>query len=211
MPGAEDNYQSYGIPWANVSNTPFRYYKHWVHEGGISSPLVAHWPAGITLRGAWTDEVGHLIDILATCADVGQASYPQEHAGNVITPLEGKSLAPVFRNEDADGHPEGLYWEHEGNRAIRVGDWKLVSKFSAPERGRWELYNLKQDRSELNDLAEGPCLNGSPRCRLNIRNGLIGSASSNGARGTADPVGGPSPGWRTEDARHWDLRSVRRR
>ncbi len=154
MPGAEENYQSYGVPWANASNTPFRYYKHWVHEGGISSPLVAHWPAGITAKGTWTDQVGHLIDIMATCVDVGNAPYPQEYAGNTITPLEGASLAPVFRDEDAEGHPEGLFWEHEGNRAIRVDDWKLVSKFSAPESGRWELYNIKQDRSELNDLAE---------------------------------------------------------
>ena len=153
MPGAEENYQSYGIPWANVSNTPFRYYKHWVHEGGISSPLVAHWPDGITSRGGWTDQVGHLIDIMATCVDVGGATYPETYNGNAILPIEGASLAPTFTGNAAEGHPEGLFWEHEGNRAVRHGKWKLVSKWSKPEDGRWELYDLGQDRSELNDLA----------------------------------------------------------
>ena len=153
MPGAEEDYQSYGIPWANVSNTPFRYYKHYVHEGGIASPLVACWPAGITSKGGWTDHVGHLIDIMATCADVGGATYPETYGGNAIQPMEGTSLAPVFTGDSAKGHPEGLYWEHEGNRAVRSGNWKLVSKWSEPEDGRWELYDLEQDRSELNDLA----------------------------------------------------------
>ena len=153
MPGAEENYQSYGIPWANVSNTPFRYYKHWVHEGGISSPLVAHWPAGITSIGGWTDQVGHLIDIMATCVDVGGATYPETHNDNAILPMEGASLAPTFTGNTAEGHPEGLYWEHEGNRAVRHGKWKLVSKWSKPEDGRWELYDLERDRSELSDLA----------------------------------------------------------
>ncbi len=153
MPGAEEDYQSYGIPWANVSNTPFRYYKHYVHEGGIASPLVAYWPAGITSKGGWTDHVGHLIDIMATCVDVGGATYPETYGGNAIQPMEGASLAPVFTGDAARGHPEGLYWEHEGNRAVRSGNWKLVSKWSQPEDGRWELYDLEQDRSELNDLA----------------------------------------------------------
>ena len=153
MPGAEEDYQSYGIPWANVSNTPFRYYKHYVHEGGIASPLVAYWPSGITSKGGWTDHVGHLIDIMATCVDVGGATYPETYGGNAIQPMEGASLAPVFTGDAAKGHPGGLYWEHEGNRAVRSGNWKLVSKWSEPEDGRWELYNLEQDRSELNDLA----------------------------------------------------------
>ena len=153
MPGAEENYQSYGVPWANVSNTPFRYYKHWVHEGGISSPLIAHWPQGIDAPGRWSDQLGHLVDIMPTCAEVARATYPDSFNGHPIHPTEGASLAPVFRGERADGHPEGLFWEHEGNRAVRVGDWKLVSKRSRPEQGRWELYNVADDRSELNDLA----------------------------------------------------------
>ena len=153
MPGQADDYQAYGPPWANVSNTPFRYYKHWVHEGGISTPLIAHWPAGITAAGEWTDEPSHLIDIMATCLDVAGAHYPETFDGNAITPLEGKSLAPLFRGEPPDSH-EAIYWEHEGNRAIRMGKWKLVSKWSPPENNRWELYDIDADRSELNDLAE---------------------------------------------------------
>ena len=153
MPGAEENYQSYGVPWANLSNTPFRYYKHWVHEGGIASPLVAHWPNGISVKGTWTDHVGQLIDVMATCSDVGEAPYPETFNGNAITALEGTSLAPLFTGKEAEGHPEGLFWEHEGNRAVRLGKWKLVSKWSKPEDGRWELYDMEADRSELNDLA----------------------------------------------------------
>ena len=152
MPGQDDDYQSYGPPWANTSNTPFRYYKHWVHEGGISSPLIAHWPAGISETGGWTNEIAHLIDLMATCADLGQADYPAEREGVAVTPLEGKSLAPVFRAGSRPGH-DAVYWEHEGNRAIRQGKWKLVSKWSEPENGRWELYDMEADRSELNDLA----------------------------------------------------------
>ena len=152
MPGQDDDYQSYGLEWANASNTPFRYYKHWVHEGGISTPLIAHWPAGVTVPGAWTEEPSHIIDIMATCADLGKAPYPSEHNGHAITPLEGKSLAPLFQGTERDSH-EAIYWEHEGNRAIRQDKWKLVSKWRPPEDGRWELYDIEADRSELNDLA----------------------------------------------------------
>ena len=90
---------------------------------------------------------------MATCSDVGEAPYPETYNGNAITPLEGTSLAPLFTGEEAEGHPEGLFWEHEGNRAVRLGKWKLVSKWSKPEDGRWELYDMEADRSELNDLA----------------------------------------------------------
>lgn len=152
MPGQADDYQSYGLEWANASNTPFRFFKHWVHEGGIATPLIAHWPAGVTVPGAWTEEPSHIIDIMATCADLGKAVYPSEHNGHAITPLEGKTLAPLFEGEAREGH-DAIYWEHEGNRAIRQGKWKLVSKWSAPEKSRWELYDLDADRSELKDLA----------------------------------------------------------
>ena len=147
MPGQDDDYMSYATPWANASNTPFRLYKHWVHEGGISSPLIAHWPNGIAASGEWTDEPSHLIDIMATCLDVAGTEYPA-HA----TPLEGKSLTPLFTGTEREGH-DALYWEHEGNRAVRQGKWKLVSKHSPPEEGRWELYDLEADRTELNDLS----------------------------------------------------------
>ena len=152
MPGQADDYQSYGTPWANASNTPFRLYKHWVHEGGISSPLIAHWPKGLKTAGEWTDEPSHLIDIMATCVDVGGASYPTERQGAVVTPVEGRSLKAHF-----DGRtpvPERtIYWEHEGNRAVRQGKWKIVSKWSEPESVRWELYDMEADRTEMHDLA----------------------------------------------------------
>jgi len=153
MPGQDDDYQSYGPPWANASNTPFRLYKHWVHEGGISSPLVVHWPNGVTVPGSWTDQPGHLIDIMATCLDVAGAAYPKDYAGHAITPLEGESLRPIFSGKDRNGHPGGIYWEHEGNRAIRLGKWKLVSKWSPPEKNRWELYDIDADRTERKDLS----------------------------------------------------------
>ncbi len=149
MPGPEDTYISYGKGWANVSNTPFREYKHWVHEGGISTPLIAHWPAGIRRRGELEHQPGHLIDIMATCVEVSGAKYPSEYKGNAITPLEGLSLVPAFRGELLNR--DALYWEHEGNRAVRVGDWKVVAKGPG---GRWELYDISKDRAELHDLAD---------------------------------------------------------
>ena len=156
MPGQDDDYQSYGPPWANASNTPFRRYKHWVHEGGISSPLIAHWPNGAVAAGSWTDEPSHLIDVMATCVDIAGATYPVERQGTPVTPGEGRSFAPLFHEESA-GPERTLYWEHEGNRAVRQGRWKLVSKWSPPESGRWELYNMDSDRTELHDLsAEQP-------------------------------------------------------
>ncbi len=149
MPGPADTYIGYGRNWANVSNTPFRLYKHWVHEGGISSPLIAHWPARIKARGELRHQPGHLIDIMATCVHVAGARYPHEHQGQTITPMEGKSLTPAFDNQSIER--EALYWEHEGNRAVRQGRWKAVSRHP----GAWELYDIEADRSELTDLAAG--------------------------------------------------------
>jgi arylsulfatase len=144
---------SYGLPWANASNTPFREYKHWVHEGGISSPLVAYWPNVIKEKGRLTHQVGHVIDLMATCVDLAGAEYPKTFKGKEITPLEGQSLAPIFRGEEREGH-EAVFWEHEGNRAVRKGDLKLVSEWNKKENrnGAWELYDLKADRTETNDL-----------------------------------------------------------
>ena len=153
-PGPATSFDSYGLPWANASNTPFRLYKHWVHEGGISSPLICRWPAGIKQSGAITHEPGHVIDLMATCLDVAGVDYPDTYNDNRIKPLEGKSLRPVFESGRRQGH-EAIYWEHEGNRAVRQGQWKLVSRYDKPQakHGDWELYDLEADRTETNNLA----------------------------------------------------------
>jgi len=119
MPGAADTFIAYGRGWANVSNTPFREYKHWVHEGGISTPLIAHWPAGFKARNELRHTPGHLIDLLATCVDVGNAKYPAELNGQKIKPAQGLSLRPVFDHQPLA--PRQIYWEHERNCAVRDG------------------------------------------------------------------------------------------
>lgn len=153
MPGPEETYQSYGIPWANVSNTPFRLYKHWVHEGGIATPLIAHWPAQIKKTNSLTHEAGHLIDIMATCVDVARAQYPETYKERTVTPMEGESLQPVFQGEKLY-RKDALYWEHEGNRAVRQGKYKLVSRYRGDMDGKWELYDLESDRTEVRDLTD---------------------------------------------------------
>lgn len=148
MPGPEDTYQSYGTGWANLSNAPFRMYKHWVHEGGISTPLIFHWPNGINAKGGIRHTPGYLPDIMATVLDVTGVSYPTHWNGQAIQPVEGHSLTQAFEH-DLEARPP-MFWEHEGNSAARMGRWKLVRKHPGP----WELYDLVADRTELNDLAK---------------------------------------------------------
>ena len=147
-PGSPKSDVYCGESWAMLENTPFRRYKHFDHEGGIATPLIAHWPAGIAARGELRQQVGHIIDIMPTFLDVAGASYPQQRNGQATPPLEGKSLLAAFANKPLER--DALYWEHEGNAAIRVGDWKLVR---LGRNGPWELYNLKTDRTELHNLA----------------------------------------------------------
>ncbi len=137
-----------GESWAYAQNTPFRLFKHYNHEGGVSSPLIVHWPAGIAAKGEWRDQPAHLIDIMPTCIELAGAAYPKTFKGNAITPLEGKSLLPVFAGKNIER--EALFWEHEGNAAVRVGDMKLVRK---GRDAAWELYDLKADRTEMQNLA----------------------------------------------------------
>ncbi len=147
MPGPENTYQSYGVAWANLSNTPFRLYKHWIHEGGISTPLIVQWPRGIAARGEIRHTPGYLPDIMATLCELCAADYPATHAGNPILPPEGRSLVPAFTDDGVVREP--MFWEHEGNSAVRIGSWKLVRKHP----GEWELYDMVADRTELHDLA----------------------------------------------------------
>ena len=148
MPGPENTYQSYGTAWANLSNTPFRLYKHWIHEGGISTPLIVHWPNGIARQGRAS------ATRRATCPTSWRRSstsparpIPSTWEGTRIEPLEGQSLVPAFDRDGLDRPP--MFWEHEGNAAVRIGKWKLVRNYPRA----WELYDMEADRTELNDLA----------------------------------------------------------
>ncbi len=138
--GERGSYLAYEEAWANASNTPFRLYKQWTHEGGIATPLVAHWPLGIDGPGRIVDEPGHVIDLLATIADVSHATLPQ---------TDGTSLLPLLNTQHYEWPDRTLYWEHIGNRAIRQGNWKLVWDRN---RAEWELYNLTTDATEIYDL-----------------------------------------------------------
>lgn len=154
MPGPSETYIAYGRNWANVSNTPFRRYKAQNHEGGIATPLIAHWPKGIKAKNELRDQVGHLIDVMATCVDLSGAKYPKQYNGHEIQPMEGQSLAASF---DSNAPKDRLLmWEHYRHAAIRQGKWKLVTlRFKdrkTKEPGQWELYDMDKDRSELNDL-----------------------------------------------------------
>ncbi len=137
-----------GKSWAWMEDTPFRKFKHFNHEGGIATPLIAHWPQGIAARGEWRRQPAHVIDIMATLVDVTGGNYPNVNDGISILPPEGRSLVPAFADQPIDR--EAIYWEHEGNAAVRRGDWKLVRLGG---KGAWELYNLKTDRTEQQDLA----------------------------------------------------------
>jgi len=149
MPGGPDTYAAIGPHWANASNTPFREFKKWNHEGGVATPLIAHWPAGIAQRGGLHRDPAHVIDLMATAVEIAGADYPAEFEGHAILPMEGISLVPAFKGEPLD-RPGAIFFEHMGNRAVRDGRWKLV-RMSGRD---WELYDMETDRTEMNDLSD---------------------------------------------------------
>lgn len=150
LPGPQNTFASLGNSWANVANTPFRFWKAKMYEGGICTPFIAHYPKGIKMdKGSIYRGNGHLMDIMATAVDLADAKYPETHKGNNIIPMEGKSLVPIFKKGTREGHSH-LFFEHFRERAAISGDWKIV----APNNKEWELYNLKSDRTEMHNVAE---------------------------------------------------------
>ncbi|MCS7043683.1 MAG: arylsulfatase [Bryobacteraceae bacterium] len=150
VPGGPDSYTSYRRPWAQLSNTPFRLYKQYVHEGGIATPAIAFWPRQIRQPGTVTHETGHLIDVMPTLVRISGARYPQQNSGVLVPPPEGVPLTTcLVHGGGLPRNAPGLFWEHQGHRAFRQVNWKLVARRGGP----WELYNLADDRTELNDLA----------------------------------------------------------
>jgi arylsulfatase len=149
LPGPHDTFAAYGLAWATVSNTPLRGTKLTGYEGGIRTPLIARWPAIIGQRGVWTDQVGHVIDMMPTCLDVAEVEYPEEFDGRHPLPLEGKSLLPIFQGGTREGH-EALCWSVPRHQAIRMGRWKAVRPKNG---GPWQLFDLEADGTETVDLA----------------------------------------------------------
>ncbi len=148
-PGQETTYTGIGAPWSSASNTPFRYWKKESFEGGCHTPLIVHWPEKLKAKpGSVTSQVGHVIDIMPTCLELAGAKYTGRYNGHTLTPLDGKTLMPILRGRQREGH-ERLFFEHMGGRAIIEGHWKLVALKDRP----WELYNLNQDRTEMDNLA----------------------------------------------------------
>ena len=151
-PGSAKSFLCLGPGWSTAANTPFRLHKSWTHEGGISTPLIVHWPKGIAARGEFRHDQGHLIDIAPTVLELAGGKWPETHDGKPVPPAPGISLVPALAKDNVLTR-DFLFWYHIGNKAIRVGDWKLVAAIKGP----WELFNLKTDRSEtMNLAAENP-------------------------------------------------------
>jgi arylsulfatase A-like enzyme len=188
-PGGPNSNLYLGMNWAGLTNTPFRRFKHFIHEGGIATPLIAHWPRGIRLRNTLEHQPGHLVDVMPTIVDVTGVRYPRTFRGRAIQPMEGVSLRPAFA-----GRPivrrQPIFWEHEGNRGIRSGRWKLVSRY--PDG--WELYDMVADRVERHDVAA--------RHHAMVTR-LAAQWNAWAARARVDPWKGPRrTNWGDEIARH---------
>jgi len=155
-PGSWRSFLCLGPGWASASNAPFRRHKIWVHEGGIATPLIVHWPKGVAARGELRHDPGHVIDLLPTILEVAGARPTNVWRGAAAPPLPGRSLVPALAR-DGSLRRESLFFHHEGNRALRMGDWKLVS--AREDQNAWELFDLAKDRCErLNLAAQHPDL-----------------------------------------------------
>lgn len=149
LPGPESTFAGIGPVWTSVANTPFRFWKRESYEGGIATPFIVHWPKGLKLKpGSVTYQVGHVIDLMPTCLELAGIHYLETWQSRHLTPLEGRSLVPIFGGRHRAGHAV-LFWEHMGGRAVRQGHWKLVALPGRP----WELYDLRTDRTETQNLA----------------------------------------------------------
>jgi arylsulfatase len=148
MPGAEDTWQSYGYGWANASNTPFRMFKQYDHEGGICVPLIVQWPKAISNGGKITRQVCHVIDLLPTALEAAGIKYPKTYNGRKVDPADGKSMVPILRGKKRQDH-EVLFWKFSHGCAVRHRKWKLVRMDKEP----WELYDIEADPVELNNLS----------------------------------------------------------
>lgn len=146
--GAALTHASAGLEWANTSNTPFRKHKISTFEGGTRTPFIVHWPAGIAAKNQLRRQPGHVIDIMPTILAATGATYPEEHKGTLVKPPEGMNLIPVFREDSVT--PRDLFWEHQGNKAARRGDWKAVRS----DKMQWQLYDFSQDPTETKDISE---------------------------------------------------------
>jgi arylsulfatase len=149
-PGSAQSVVWTGMNWATLQNTPFQYFKHFTEEGGIATPLIAYWPKGIAAaqRGTKVTAPGHLIDVMPTLVEVSGATYPTTFNGHAIVPMQGRSMVPAFTGKPLT-RDKPIFWEHEGNRAVRDGRWKLVARFRQP----WQLFDMTKDRAEMHDLA----------------------------------------------------------
>jgi arylsulfatase len=147
--GGADSFVSYGKNWANVSNTPYRLYKSFTHEGGILTPMIFSWPKGLQNPGLITVEPAHINDIMPVCLELAGAKYPKSYAGNKIYPLDGLSFLPILSGREQKTS-RTFYFQHEGNEAIRKEDWKLVKRFAKD----WGLFYMKDDPAEMNDLSK---------------------------------------------------------
>ncbi|MDD4991016.1 MAG: arylsulfatase [Paludibacter sp.] len=147
--GIETSYDYIGDAWAGALNTPYRYWKSESFYGGTATPMIVHWPAGLkTTPGSVTSQPVHVIDMMATCLELAGANYPTTYKGNAIKPMDSKSIAPILEGQIRE-QTSPIFWEHEGGRAIRLGDWKLVS----PKNAAWQLYNMATDLSETKNVA----------------------------------------------------------